>query len=53
MNEPSYFSTQLRRQFLQRTLTGIGTLALAELLGAGEQDPLAPRRRTLPRRRRT
>jgi hypothetical protein len=48
MNEREFLSTMLRRQFLQRTLTGMGTLALAHLMGAGqaaaaEKDPLAPR----------
>ncbi len=42
--------THLRREFLRRTLTGIGTLALADLMNAapapaaaGVADPLAPR----------
>lgn len=44
MNELEFLSTQLRRDFLKRTLTGIGTLALADLLGAAETDALAPRK---------
>lgn len=39
---------QLRRNFLRRTLTGIGTLALADLLGASERGPLAPREPHFP-----
>ena len=39
---------QLRRDFLRRTLTGIGTLALADLLGAAERGPLAPREPHFP-----
>ena len=38
------WQTQLRREFLRKTLTGIGTLALADLLEAAPTtDPLAPR----------
>jgi len=47
MSEQDFLTTQLgvqlRRDFLRRTLTGIGTLALTDLLGASERDPLAPR----------
>jgi hypothetical protein len=43
MNEREFLSTHLRRDFLRRTLSGIGTLALADLLGAASNDPLAPR----------
>lgn len=55
MNEFDFLATQLRRDFLRRGLTGIGTLALAHLLGASEtavpgpgsasvsDNPLAPR----------
>jgi hypothetical protein len=32
MNELQLLSTHLRRDFLRRTLTGIGSLALADLL---------------------
>jgi hypothetical protein len=38
------FETLQRRDFLKNSLTGIGTLALSELLGAAPAaDPLAPR----------
>lgn len=47
MSEQDFLTTQLgvqlRRDFLRRTLTGIGTLALTDLLGASERDPLSPR----------
>ncbi len=43
MNEREFLSTHLRRDFLRRTLTGIGSLALADLLRAEGRDPLAPR----------
>jgi hypothetical protein len=43
MNERQLLATHLRRDFLRRSLAGIGTLALADLLGAAQPDPLAPR----------
>jgi hypothetical protein len=45
MNAKQVIETHLRRDFLQRSLAGIGTLALAELLrGAESADPLAPKK---------
>ncbi|MCU0229333.1 MAG: DUF1501 domain-containing protein, partial [Bryobacterales bacterium] len=56
MNELDFLATHLRRDFLRRTLAGMGTLALTQLLGASSssalptpaanaptQDPLAPK----------
>lgn len=43
MNEQQLLNTHLRRDFLRRSLAGIGTLALADLLRADSKDPLAPR----------
>jgi len=38
------FASHLRRRFLQNTLTGMGTLALADLMkGEGVSDPMLPR----------
>lgn len=45
MNAKQVIETHLRRDFLQRSLAGIGTLALADLLrGAESADPLAPKK---------
>lgn len=44
MNSQQILETHLRRDFLRRSLAGIGTLALADLMsGAVAADPLAPK----------
>ena len=44
METRELLETHLRRDFLRRSLAGIGTLALADLMqGAAAADPLAPR----------
>ncbi len=44
MDTRELLETHLRRDFLQRSLAGIGTLALADLMqGAAVADPLSPR----------
>ena len=44
MDTRELLETHLRRDFLRRSLAGIGTLALADLMqGAAAADPLAPR----------
>ena len=44
MNQNQLLETHLRRDFLRRSLAGIGTLALSDLLSAAPvADPLAPK----------
>ncbi|MFN7541820.1 MAG: DUF1501 domain-containing protein, partial [Acidobacteriota bacterium] len=43
MNSQQIIETHLRRDFLRRSLAGMGTLALAELMTGAVNDPLAPK----------